>query len=146
MPRCKNKGTMRFSNNRGSRQLDKPELGLLLLRLFIGGRLFYGVIDNVLSWEKMLEFAHFLEQHHFPIPTLSAVTSVYLQFIGALLILVGYQTKIAAFFLSLNFVVALLAVHLPIGDSVEGMTPALAMLFGCLTLLFTGPGRLSIDR
>ena len=137
---------MRFSNNRLRQQLDKPELGLLLLRLFIGGRLFYGVIDNVLSWKKMLEFAQFLEQHHFPIPTLSAVTSVYLQLVGALLILVGYKTKLAAFFLSLNFLVALLAVHLRIGDSVEGMTPALAMLFGCLTLLFTGPGRFSIDQ
>lgn len=137
---------MHSSKKSYNEYLDRPDLGLLLLRLFLGSRLLYGVVDNVVSWERMQEFALFLEQHHFPLPTISAIISVYLQLLGALLILLGYKTRVAAFLLSLNFLVALLAVHLANSDSIEGMTPALAMLFSSLTLLLTGPGRHSIDQ
>ena len=123
-----------------------PALGILLLRLFVGGRLIYGVIDNVVSWERMVEFSEFLEANHFPLPLLSAVVSVYVQFIGALLILLGYKTKYASAILIVNFLIALIAVHFAINDTIEGMTPALAMLFGCLTLFFTGPEKLSLHH
>jgi uncharacterized membrane protein YphA (DoxX/SURF4 family) len=36
-------------------------------------------------------------------------------------------------------------VHLKSGDSIEGMTPALALFFGSLALFFTGPGKYSVD-
>ncbi|MHC2991046.1 DoxX family protein, partial [Pontibacter sp. HJ8] len=35
--------------------------GVLFLRLAMGGFLIYGVQDNILSWERMLEFRHFLQ-------------------------------------------------------------------------------------
>ncbi|QHT65922.1 DoxX family protein [Rhodocytophaga rosea] len=117
------------------------DIGLLALRIFIGLRLIYGVADNVFSQEQMMEFAHFLEANNFPLPTLSAIVSVYVQLIGGLLILIGYQIRLAAAVLIVNFLVALGMVH--INDTVEGMTPALAMLFGCITLLFTGAGKYS---
>lgn len=94
----------------------------------------------------MLEFSAFLGQHHFPWPTFSAVLSVYIQAICAILVLIGYQTRIAALLLGINFLVALFMVHIPAGDTVEGMTPALAMLFASLTLLFTGAKDISLDR
>ncbi len=121
-----------------------PALGIFLLRLFIGGRLFYGVIDNVVSWERMIEFSKFLEANHFPWPTLSAVGSVYVQLIGSILIIIGFKIRIASLVLVINFLIALIAVHIRSNDSIEGMTPALAMLFGCLTLLFTGPEKISL--
>lgn len=121
-------------------------IGILLLRLFIGLRLFYGVIDNVLSWEQMMEFSAFLEVNLFPFPLLSAITSVYVQFLGAIFILVGFKMRIASIILVVNFLVALVFVHLRINDTVEGMTPALAMLFGCLTFLFTGAEKVSVDH
>ncbi|MEP2772498.1 MAG: DoxX family protein [Fulvivirga sp.] len=122
-----------------------PDIGIFLLRLFIGLRLIYGVIDNIISWNHMVEFSKFLATHGFPMPLASAVVSVYVQFIGALLVLVGYKTRVAALVLVINFIVALFAVHIPINDTIEGMTPAMAMLFGCLTLFFTGPGKTSLD-
>ena len=125
---------------------ENPAVGILLLRLFLSCRLLYGVIDNILSWERMLEFSAFLGQHHFPWPTLSAVTSVYVQAICALLILIGYQTRTAALLLAINFLIALLMVHLAVGDTIEGMTPALAMLFASLTLIFTGAKDFSLDK
>ncbi|MDN5212978.1 DoxX family protein [Fulvivirgaceae bacterium BMA12] len=121
-------------------------IGILLLRIFVGGRLCYGVIDNVLSWERMIEFSDFLKANDFLFPTISALVSVYVQFIGAMLISFGFKIRIASFLLTINFLVALLFVHFPANDTVEGMTPALAMLFGCLTLLFTGAEKISLEN
>lgn len=124
---------------------NKP-FGIFLLRLFIGLRLLYGVVDNIFSWDRMLEFSSFLQSNLFPFPLISAITSVYLQCIGAILILIGYKIRIASFLLAINFIIALLFVHIRANDTIEGMTPALAMLFGCLTLLFTGADKISLDN
>lgn len=123
---------------------NKP-VGILLLRVFVGTRLFYGVIDNVLSWERMIEFSSFLEANQFPFPIISAIISVYVQLIGAIFILLGYKIRFASMLLIINFLVALLFVHIRANDTIELMTPALAMLFGCLTLLFTGADRISLE-
>ena len=122
------------------------DVGILLLRIFIGIRLIYGVIDNIFSWEKMIEFSHFLESYHFPFPLISANLSVYIQFICATLILIGYKIRMASFFIVINFIIALLFVHLKSNDSIEGMTPALAMLFGALTFVFTGAGQIALEK
>lgn len=121
-------------------------VGIFLLRIFIGCRLIYGVIDNIFSWKRMIEFSKFLEANNFPFPIISAVTSVYVQFFGALFILLGFKTRFASFILTINFIIALFFVHVRANDTVEGMTPALAMLFGSLTLLFTGADKISFDN
>jgi putative oxidoreductase len=125
-------------------QLQSPgSIGLLILRLFIGIRLFWGVIDNVVSWEHMLEFRDFLEQFNFPFPMLSAHVSVYAQLIASLAYMIGWKVRYAAGVMVVNFLVALLMVHW--GQSFEQMTPPLAMLFISLSLLFTGGGRYALD-
>ena len=120
--------------------------GILILRVFISSRLLYGVIDNILSWEQMMEFSKFLEANNFPFPIIAAVASVYIQFFGAIMILVGFKLRLASFVLTTNFMVALIFVHVMANDSIEGMTPALAMFFGCLTLLFTGADKISLEN
>lgn len=120
-------------------------IGVLILRLFIGFRLLYGVIDNIISWEKMLEFSSFLKANEFPFPTVSAVVSVLIQFVCGLGVLIGFKIKVASLILVLNFIVALIFVHIKRGDSIEVMTPALAMLFGSLMFVFTGAGKHSFD-
>ncbi len=124
----------------------KWHIGILLLRIFVGLRLLYGVIDNIISWEKMLEFASFLEVHHFPLPIVSAVSSVAVQFICGLFVLIGFKIRMTSILLVINFIVALLFVHIRSGDTVEGMTPALAILFISLAFVFTGAGRISVDK
>jgi putative oxidoreductase len=94
----------------------------------------------------MREFAAFLASHDFPLPLVSATVSVAAQALAAVLILTGYRIRIASLVMVANFVVAIGAVHLRNGDSVEATTPAYAMLFGCLTLLFTGAGALTLQR
>jgi putative oxidoreductase len=120
------------------------DLGILIFRLFISFRILYGVIDNILSWERMMEFSRFLKTFHFPFPVFCAIVSVYAQLIAGLLLLAGFMTRTASLLLIINFIVALLLVHR--NDPVEAMTPALAMFFGAILLLFTGPGKFAIDR
>ena len=93
----------------------------------------------------MNEFSAFLEVNNFPLPIISAITSVYVQFLGAICLLVGFKLRFASFILSINFIIALIFVHILANDTIEGMTPALAMLFGCLTLLFTGADKISLE-
>jgi putative oxidoreductase len=65
------------------------DIGVLLLRLFTGIRLLYGVLDNVVSWSHMLKFRDFLQQFQFPFPLLSAILSVYCQLLAGILFIVG---------------------------------------------------------
>ena len=118
--------------------------GVFLLRLFIGLRLIYGVLDNVISWEHMVKFADFLKNFHFPFPIVSAVISVYLQLLAGVMIVLGLQIRLASILMIANFFIALLMVHRD--DSVEGMTPPMAILFCCIFFLFQGAGRISLDK
>jgi putative oxidoreductase len=118
--------------------------GIFLLRLFMGLRLIYGVIDNVTRWETMLDFRDFLQQSGFPFPLVCAIVSVYAQLFAGIAILFGWMTRWAAILMIINFLMALIMVHR--NDPVEGMTPPLAILFCCILLLFQGPGKISIDK
>lgn len=123
---------------------NHKDVGVLLLRIFIGTRLLYGVLDNIFSWSHMLEFKAFLQLFHFPMPLVSAIVSVYAQALAGVLIIAGWKIRGAALIMIFNFIVALLMVHR--GQTIEQMTPPLAMLFGNLLFLFTGAGRYALDR
>ena len=120
------------------------DVGILLLRLFIGSRLLYGVLDNILHWEHMLAFEAFLKNFHFPFPLLSAIVSVYAQAIAAILILIGFKIRWAALVMVVNFTIAYMAVHW--GEQYDASTAPLAMLFCNALFLFTGAGKYSFDR
>lgn len=120
------------------------DIGILLLRWFTGARLIYGVADNVFSWKHMLLFRDFLDSFGFPFPLICAVLSVYAQFIAGWMIIIGWKIRVAALLMIINFLVAIIVVHR--GDTVEGMTPALALLFINILFLFQGGGRYSVGR
>lgn len=121
---------------------------LLLLRLYLGGFLIWGVWDNIVSRERMAEFAGFLTAIGSPAPDLAAPVSVWAQFLVGVLLIPGLATRWAGLLLTVNFLVAVAL----IGTS-EGVFPDIAReLFGpmmCvlagLLLATHGPGRLSLD-
>lgn len=119
------------------------DYGAIFIRLLVGLHLIYGVQDNVLSWDRMLEFRNFLEAHHFALPLFCAILSVYAQLICGVLFIIGAFARIAAGVMIINFLLALLSIHL--GDSYPQAFPALAMLAGSLLLLFNGAGSWSAD-
>jgi putative oxidoreductase len=121
----------------------RRDIATFLLRLLLGARLVWGAQDNVLSWERMEEFARFLEANGFPWPLPGAVVSAWVQFVCGLLLMLGAFTRWAAILIVVNFVFALLIAHR--SDTFEGMFPALVMLVGGLFFLFHGAGRPSVD-
>ncbi len=124
---------------------SKKEYGAVFIRTIVAIHLIIGVQDNILSWEQMLEFRDFLELFGFPAPLLSAVVSVYAQFICGVMFLLGWKVRYAALVMIFNFLIALAMVHIG-NDPYQAMFPALVMLAGSLFLLFNGSGRLSIDE
>lgn len=122
---------------------SRKDIGLLILRLFVGIRLFYGVVDNLVSWAHMKEFEVFLASQNFPIPLVSAVVSVYAQALAGILFIIGWQVRWVAIVMTINFLIATLMVHW--GQSFEQMTTVLFMIISSVTLFFTGAGRYSID-
>ncbi|HEX2535712.1 MAG TPA: DoxX family protein [Chitinophagaceae bacterium] len=123
--------------------LKQTDLGILLLRLFAGARLLYGVVDNIISRGQMQEFGSFLQSFHFPWPYGSAVVSVYAQALAGILYLIGWKVRIAAALMTVNFIIALVMVHR--NGTVEEMTPALSLLFISLFLLLAGGGKYGVD-
>lgn len=119
-------------------------IGILLLRIFIGVRLVYGVMDNVFSWHHMLLFRNFLEQFHFPFPLVSALVSVSAQFLAGIMIILGWKIRWAALLMIINFLVALFTVHR--ADSFEEMTTVLCIIFINVLFLFVGPGKYAMER
>lgn len=105
----------------------------LFIRIPVGFHLTYGVWDNIISWDRMLEFKEFLTLHHFPLPLICAIVSVYAQFICGLLFITGYKIKYAAAVMIINFIIAILMVHL--GDPYPNVFPAIMMLGGSIFLL-----------
>lgn len=121
----------------------RPDVGLLLLRLVIGGHPVVMTWDNVTSWARMLEFRDFLAHQGFPLPLACALLSVAGQFGGGLAVALGLFARPAALVLAFNFVVAIAMVdaHHPY----PAAFPALALVAGALCVAFAGPGRWSLD-
>jgi putative oxidoreductase len=121
----------------------RSDLGLLILRVVIGGHLMVMTQDNVFSWGRMLEFRDFMAQFGFPFPLFCAVLSVIGQFGGGLALVLGLFTRFAGLVIAFNFVVAIWMV-----DSKQpypGAFAALALVAAGLCLVFTGAGRYSLD-
>lgn len=117
-------------------------LALLAFRLLIGGFLIYGVIDNVLSAERMAEFAVFLRRFGFPAPEAMALLSVYAQLFCGVAFVLGLFTRWAGL-VCVNFAVAIIMV-----DRLQGVRasfPAATLVLFGLYMAAHGPGRLALD-
>lgn len=121
-------------------------LALLLIRLAFGARLIYGVIDNVVSWDRMLEFEAFLSANGFPVPLVSAILSVYFQLLAGISWIIGYQVRYSALLMIGNFLVALIGFHIIQGDSYLNTAPALHLLCISVLLFAIGPGKYALDK
>jgi putative oxidoreductase len=123
---------------------QRKEYGHIFLRVVIGWRLVDGTQDNVFSWQRMLEFRDFLEQHQVAYPLIAAHVSVYAQFICGILIIAGAFIRLASLVMIINFISAILIVH--IGLTFEQSFDAIMMLFGSAFFFIAGAGKISVDN
>lgn len=125
-------------------QLDRfSDIGVFLLRAVTGAFLVYGVVDNIADAERMHEFAEFLAANGFPAPAVLAPFSVYVQFLGGVLLILGLLTRWAGLVISVHFVVAVVMVHW--AQDFRGWWPALVLVFIGLQLALSGAGGVSLD-
>jgi putative oxidoreductase len=119
------------------------DFALLLLRVFVGLFLVWGVWDNVTSPERMHEFREFLAAHGFAAPELMAPLSVYLQLFVGVAIVFGLFTRWAGILCAVHFVVAIAMVDHHGG--MRGIFPAGCLVLIGLYLATYGAGRFSVD-
>lgn len=79
-------------------------------------------------------------------PEISLVLAAFAEGICALLVLVGFWTRLASIILVINMAVAAFLYHLPAGDGFAGMEMALMYLLVFLIIFLLGPGDHSIDK
>jgi putative oxidoreductase len=69
------------------------------------------------------------------------------EFVGGFLLLLGFLTRIGAFFIACTMLTAVLGVHLRIGFFMpRGFEYALTLLAAAVALVISGGGMASIDR
>ena len=125
-------------------QLDRyGDVGLLLLRVLTGAFLIYGVIDNVVSAERMAEFSAFLNANGFPMPNLMAQLSVYAQLVCGITLALGLLTRWTGIVIAIHFIVAVVMVHW--AQDFRGWWPAIVLVGIGAQFALTGAGGLSVD-
>jgi putative oxidoreductase len=122
-------------------------MGLLLFRLAFGGFMLIGH-----GWPKLAAFSSKADSFPDPLgigPELSMAGAVFCEAACSALVLLGLATRAAVLPLMFTMAVAAFAIHGggPLFLPAEGAKePALLYLFAFALLLFTGPGRYSVDR
>ncbi len=127
----------------GSSSLQR--LGIAFLRVVVG------VVFLAHGWQKLfvLGFASVagkMQQLGMPLPMPSAVVVTLVEFLGGLGLVLGLRARWAAFFISIDMLVAVLAVHLRGGLFLpRGFEYALTLLAASVALALLGPGALALD-
>ena len=119
--------------------------GLFLLRIAMGGLMIPVGYNKLTGFAKMKGF--FPDPFHIG-STTSLGLVVFAEFFCAVLIVLGLLTRFATIPLIITMLVVVIYVNKGVltgGQFGEKMIPVL-FLSGYLTLLFTGPGKFSLDR
>jgi putative oxidoreductase len=134
----------------------RNEAHLAVLRLVLGVIFFAHGAQKALGWFGGAGFTNtmgfFTEGMH--IPAAFAFLAIMAEFLGGLGLILGFLTRIAAFGVFVNMIVAILIVHSPNGffmnwsgaQKGEGIEYHLLVLAITVVLMLRGAGAWSVDR
>lgn len=123
---------------------ENKDIGFLVLRLFLGLRLFAGATQRIFQPGELNQFAAHLENHHVALPHAVVLLVFLCVAFSGLSFLLGYRMKIAATamaVLSLFF-----AVSIPGNALFDTTMPPFATMVISIVFLFIPPGRFSLDH
>jgi putative oxidoreductase len=114
------------------------------------GRVLMSVIFLLSGFQKLTEFsgtAGYMASRGLPVPDLAALVAIVVECIGGLLVLVGYQTRVAGLVLAIWCIATALVAHTNFGDGNQMIhfLKNLAMAGGFLQLVAFGGGTWTID-
>jgi putative oxidoreductase len=128
----------------------------LVLRVLLGVVMFPHGAQKTLGWFGGGGFSATMQgfTQGMGIPAVFAFLAIAAEFLGALGLIVGLLTRVAAFGIFVNMVVAALMLHVQVGffmnwygtQKGEGYEYHLLAIAIALTLMIKGGGRFSIDR
>ena len=129
---------------------------LTFMRLILGVVFFAHGAQKVLGWYGGFGFSgtmgFFTTQMHIPAPL--AFLAICAEFFGGLGLIFGFLTRIAAFGIVMNMIVAVLMVHIHVGffanwygnQKGEGFEYHLLALAVAIPIMIRGAGALSVDH
>ena len=119
------------------------------------GRILLALIFLVAGWRKLMAVAGtagYFAKLGFPMPEVMAWVAIVIELGGAILLIVGWQTRWAALLLALFTVIAAFAAHrfwefdaAQQANQMNHFLKNLAIVGGMIILAATGPGALSVD-
>lgn len=117
------------------------DTGLLILRLALGALMLTHGIPKLLNFNAIAESGQFL-------PVLGSATlglslAIFAEVLMSLFLMAGIFTRLSVVPLIITMMVAAFVAHA--GDPFSSKEPALLYLFPYLALLFSGPGKFSLD-
>jgi putative oxidoreductase len=123
-----------------SASLNVASLGLLILRLGFGGLLLTHGYDKMVHYGEMSQqFMPFMGMS----PSVSLGLLIFAEFFCSIFVIVGLLTRFACVPIIIAMAVALFMAH--DGDVAGKGQAATLFLLSFLTLIFTGPGKFSMD-
>lgn len=122
--------------------LNKPDLGLLVFRLFIG--LSMALAHGFGKLPPNDQLVGGVEGMGFPLPLVFAWGAALSEFLGGLFIAMGLYTRYASAFLGFTMAVAAFIAHA--NDPFGTKEMALIYLVSCVLFLLGGAGKYSLDR
>ena len=121
-------------------------LGLAVLRIVVG------IVFFAHGYQKVFTFGFqgvtgMFGHMGFPLPAVSAVVVILVEFVGGILLITGLATRLPAALLAIDMLVAILAVHIKHGFfNPMGVEFPLALLAACICLALSGGGAASLKR
>jgi putative oxidoreductase len=119
-------------------------LGIGIMALAHGLQMAFGLFNG----SGVGGFAKMLETMGFFMPKFWAVIGAYTLLLGGICLILGFLTRIASLFLAIFMVVAVMSVHISKGFFISngGYEYNFVIICGCIALMLSGPGALSIGK
>lgn len=131
---------MKITNNK--------DVGLLLLRVVIGISMFafHGLpklAGGSQAWAKLGQSMQLIGIHF--LPTVWGFSAALVESVGALLFIIGFQTRINSVLLAFTMLMATI-MHMAAGDGWSRSSHAIELMAVFVAYAFIGAGRYSVDK
>ena len=114
----------------------------VLGRIFLSTLFLIEGINKIFNYEGTIQY-----MESFSVPEYFAIPAIILEILFPLLLIVGYQTKIAALVIAIFTIVVAIIFHTDFNDHMQLITffKDIAIAGGFIIIFVNGPGRFSLD-